>query len=481
MVDVTGKFGLEAREEPALRGIDGEEYMEVDALGRRKRQTKGITSSLVPKASIPGKNLILTIDQDLQIAANDALEKLYGQKQVGAVIALNPKTGEILTALSKPSFDPTLFSRGVSSKLWNELLNNEYHPLRDKTLQDHYSPGSTFKVVTAIAGLEEKEVDENTTITCTGSYRLGNRSYRCWKKHGHGLVNMHKALRESCDTYFYRLGQKLGIDTLAKYSHLLGLGKKTGVNLAHEEAGLIPTEEWKKRRFGQEWIAGETLSCAIGQSYILTTPLQLANAYAAIGTGGMLWKPYIVKYIESPDGRILKEFHPELLSNVHISPKTLALVRGGLAAVVGEPGGTTYGHRIPGIDIAGKTGTAQVVRLASDKVNTKCESMPFDVRDNALFAAFAPVDDPQIAVAVVAEHACHGASGAAPVAFAVIKKYLEKYIPEKYSQAVLAARFKKGGSPRVEKTVSEDEGVVRTNDIDVETKPVPIAPPEGDE
>lgn len=476
MGDVTGKFGLESRLEPVLRGIDGEEYIEVDAFGRRKRQTKGITSGLKPKASVPGKNLILTIDQDLQLAAEDALEKLYGRlkvPKVASVIALSPKTGEILAALSQPSFDPTLFSRGVSSKLWNELLNNEYHPLRDKTLQDHYSPGSTFKAITAIAALEEKVVDENTTVSCTGHIQVGNRRYHCWKKGGHGQVNLHKALRESCDVYFYRIAQKIGIDTIAKYATMLGLGKRTGVNLAHEETGLIPTEAWKKKRFNQDWIAGETLSCAIGQSYVLTTPLQLANAYAAIGNGGFLWKPYIVKYIESPDGRILKEFQPEPLGRAHISKPTLDLVREGLEAVVMEPGGTTYSVRIPGIEAAGKTGSAQVIRLSADKLKQKCESMPFNVRDNALFAAFAPPEDPVISVAVVAEHACHGASGAAPVALAVIKAYLQKYMPERFSDDAIKARLKKGTLMKMVKVnaPSEDEATNRLNDIEIEEPP----------
>ena len=472
MSDVTGKFGLEARLETVLRGIDGEEYIEVDALGRRKRQTKGIISSLKPKPSVPGKNLILTIDQDLQIAAEEALTKLYPEKQVAAVIALSPKTGEILTALSQPSFDPTLFSRGVSTKLWNELLNNEYHPLRDKTIQDHYSPGSTFKALTAIAAMEEKVVDANTTVSCAGHIQVGNRRYHCWKKGGHGTVDLHKALKESCDVYFYRIAQKIGIDTIAKYATMFGLGKRTGVNLAHEETGLIPTEAWKKRRFNQDWIAGETLSCAIGQSYVLTTPLQLASLYAAIGNGGNLWKPYIVKYIESPDGRILKEFQPEQIGHAAVSKNTLSAVNKALTAVVQEPGGTTFGHRVPGMDIAGKTGTAQVIRLSPDKLKQRCELMPFNVRDNALFAAYAPPEDPVIAVAVVAEHACHGASGAAPVALAVIKSYLQKYMPEKYSDEAIKARLKKGTLMKIIKVpaASEDEAPNRMNEVVPPTK-----------
>jgi len=481
MGDSTGKFGLEARWEHTLRGIDGEEYIEVDALGRRKKITKGLATELKAKPSVPGQNLVLTIDQDLQIKAAEQLNKLHGEMKIGAVIALNPKNGEILAAVSQPSFDPTLFSRGVSTKVWNELLNNEFHPLRDKTLQDHYSPGSTFKVVTAIAGLEEKEIDENTTVHCPGSYRLGNRTYRCHKRSGHGIVNLSSAIAVSCDVYFYRLGQKLGIDRIAKYAKMLGLGRKSGVNLAHEETGLIPTEEWKKRRYGQEWIAGETLSCAIGQSYMLTTPLQLANLFAAIGNGGHLWKPYIVKTVETPDGKPIKEPKAESISSASINPKTMEAIKKALVRVVADPIGTAYYRRLPGIDVAGKTGTSQVVRMAPGKVEQKCESMPFKFRDNALFAAFAPPDDPVIAVAVVAEHACHGSSGASPIAMEVIKTYLQKYMPERYSDEAIKARLKQGNLARsiqIKSTLESEEDGVRLNDF-VEPHKEPLPDPEG--
>ncbi len=443
MGDVSGKSGLEAKWESVVRGIDGEDYMEVDAYGHRRKtsSTDNVTGGLMNKPSIPGKNLILTIDQDLQVAALHAFEKLFGDKKIGALIALNPKTGEILASVSQPSFDPSEFSRGISSKRWNELLNNEYNPLRDKTIQDHFSPGSTFKAITAIAALEEGLIDENFTTGCSGVLPFGTRPFHCWKKTGHGNMNVVQALAQSCDIFFYKMAQKLGIDNIAKYSVMLGLGRKTGINLAHEEPGLIPTEAWKKQRYGQEWSPGETLSCAIGQSYVLTTPLQLANAYAAIGTGGFLWKPHLVKYIESADGRILKEFQPEMLGKVNLSKKTLDIVHKGLFNVVNDPRGTTYSVRIPGIDVAGKTGSTQVIGLSAAKLrSTKCENMPFNVRDNGLFAAFAPPDDPQIAVAVITEHSCHGATGAAPVALAVIKTYLQKYMPEKYSDEAIKAR-----------------------------------------
>ncbi len=460
MGDVTGKSGLEARWESTLRGIDGEDYMEVDAFGHRRKASESIAGELKDKQSIPGKNIILTIDQDLQVAALEAFKKLFGDKKIGAVIALNPKTGEILASVSQPSFDPTEFSRGISSQRWNELLNNEFHPLRDKTIQDHYSPGSTFKAITAIAGLEEGAIDINSTVSCTGGYKFGNRTYGCWKKTGHGTVNVVQALAQSCDVFFYKLGQKIGIDMIAKYAKMLGLGTKTGINLAHEEVGLVPTEAWKKQRFNQEWNPGETLSNAIGQSYMLTTPLQLANAYAAIGSGA-LYRPHVVKYIESVDGRILKEYQPEHITKVTLSKKTLDIVHQGLFNVVNDPHGTTYSNRIPGLDVAGKTGTTQVIGLPQGKgKNIKCENMPFIQRDNGLFAAFAPADDPVIAVAVVTEHSCHGATGAAPIAMQIIKAYLQKANPQKYGEEVLKAA--KSTAPK--KRIIEVEQEVEVDD-----------------
>jgi penicillin-binding protein 2 len=436
--DSIGKTGLESRWESTLRGLDGEDYIEVDALGRRKHsQSKDIVSGLEKKPAVPGKNLILTIDQDLQLAAKQAFEG-----KVGAVVALSPKTGEVLAALSQPSFDPTIFSRGISNDMWKKLINDDDHPLRDKTIQDHYSPGSTFKAITAIAGLEEKIIDEHTTFNCSGSLRLGNRTYHCHKKHGHGSVNVIQALEQSCDVFFYRVGQKLGVDTIAKYANMLGMGKKTGINLAYEEPGLVPTEAWKKKRFGVEWIAGETLSCAIGQSFMLATPMQLANAYAAIANGGDLWRPYVVKYIESPDGRILKEFKPEKIGRAEISKSTLDIVKKGLYSVVNSPRGTAYYHRVVGGEVAGKTGTSQVFKLSPDKIYMECTKLEYKYRHHGLFVAFAPIDDPVISVATVAEHACHGSSGASPIAFAVIKTYLEKYYPERFGPNSLKAKGK---------------------------------------
>lgn len=475
--DSIGKFGLEQRMEHILRGIDGEKLLEVDALGRIKLERgKGrVLDSNHEKTAVPGKNLVLSIDQDLQLAATQA----FGDK-IGSLVAIDPKTGAILAMLSRPSFDPTQFSRGIPAALWNQLLSNENRPLRDKTIQDHYPPGSVFKVVTAIAGLEEGVIDEKTTFHCTGSIRVGNRVYHCHAKHGHGEVNVVSAIARSCDVYFYRVAQKLkSVDDIAKWAQHLGLGRKTGINLAREVPGLIPTEAWKQKRFNQPWNAGETLSVAIGQSFVLTTALQLANLYASIANGGTLYRPYIVNEIESYEGQVLQNFKPEVLDRTRLSPKTYELVKQGLWGVTNDPHGTAYPQRLPGMDFVGKTGSVQVVRLSADKIYQKCENMKFRDRHNAMFAGFAPANDPMIAVAVVAEHACHGATGAAPIARAVIKAYLEKNYPDLYGEKILAARLKAQGlTNKINRTSrQEDEDIViNENEQLPEQEEKPAAP-----
>lgn len=468
--DSIGKFGLEQRMEDILRGSDGEEIKEVDALGRVKlSKSKGrVLEGTVGKEAVPGKNLILTIDQDLQVAATQA----FGDK-IGALVAIDPRNGEILAMLSRPSFDPTEFSRGIPSAVWSKLLANENHPLRDKTIQDHYPPGSTFKIVTAIAGLQEGVIDENTKFHCSGSMRVGNRIYHCHLKRGHGDLNVVGAITQSCDTFFYRVSQKLkSVDDIAKWAKHLGLGRKTGIPLAREVPGLIPTEEWKQRRYNQPWNAGETLSVAIGQSFVLTTAIQLANMYASLANGGTLYRPFIVKEIESFEGQVLKQFQPEALEQMNLNPKTVELVKQGLWGVANTPHGTAFAQRLPGMDFAGKTGTVQVIRIAADKIYQRCENMKFRDRHNAMFVGFAPLKDPVISVAVIGEHACHGSSGAAPIARAVIKTYLEKYYPDLYGEKVLAARLKGQGQIThiPAKAESSDEGDdVVSNDDDSDT------------
>ena len=478
--DTIGKAGLEKQVEDTLRGLDGEKLVEVDALGRVKldRGRTRVTNSEFEKPAAPGRNIVLTIDQDLQLAA----VKAFGDK-IGSLVAIDPRTGEVLAMVSRPSFDPTEFSRGIPPSLWNKLLSNENHPLRDKTIQDHYPPGSVFKVVTAVAGLEEKVIDEHTRFHCTGSMRVGNRVYHCHKKGGHGDVDVVTAITQSCDVFFYRVAQKLkSVDDIAKWAFHMGLGKKTGINLAREVPGLIPTEEWKQKRFKQVWNAGESLSVAIGQSYVLTTAIQLANLYASIANGGTLYRPHLIKEIESNEGRVLQDFQKEVLEQAPLSPKTSELVKQGLWGVINSPHGTAYAQRLPGMDFVGKTGSVQVIRIAADKIYQRCENMKFRDRQNAMFAGFAPAKDPVIAVAVVAEHACHGGTGAAPIGRAVVKTYLEKYYPQLYGEKVIAARLKSQGqtlSLPKPKEVDTTEDIISNDEISNDSLPLPNdeAPP----
>lgn len=440
--DYVGKFGLEQKLEDILRGVDGERLVEVDALGRVKIQ-KGrgrVLAAELEKPATPGKNVILSIDQDLQ---NTAI-KAFGDN-IGSVVAIDPNNGEILAMISRPSFDPTEFSRGIPTALWNKLLNNENHPLSDKTIQDHYPPGSVFKTVTAIAGLEEGVIDAETKINCQGVIMVGNRPKHCHKQGGHGDVDVIEALTKSCDVFFYRVAQRLkSVDLIANWAMHLGLGRRTGIPLSREVPGLIPTEEWKLKRLGQVWNPGETLDVAIGQGAVLTTVLQLANTYASMANGGTQYRPTIVKRVESIDQKIISESKPEILDKHRLKPATWDLIRKGLWGVVNHPSGTAYSQRLAGMDFAGKTGTAQVVRISKDRLFVKkgCESMKFKERNHGIFAGFAPIDNPKIAVAVIAEHACHGATAAAPVAKAIIETYLKKLDPEFYSPEAIKARMK---------------------------------------
>lgn len=433
--DFIGQFGLEEQFDLYLRGDDGYEFMEVDARGRMKRHLGGTNDLFVGienKAETPGHNIRLTVDRDLQLTAYSNLEG-----KVGSVVALDVNSGQVLAMVSRPSFDPTQFSKGLTRTYWDSLVNDEMNPLRDRTIQEHYAPGSTYKTITALAALEEGLIDTNEEIMCRGTFRLGRRVYHDWKKNGHGMTDVYKSLRESVDVYFYKIATMLDIDVLAHYSRKLGLGRRTGIDLPRETTGLIPTKEWKKKRFGEEWQLGETLSCAIGQSYVLTTPLQLAMSYAAIGNGGTLYKPHVVKEIFSNSGEIIFKAEPEVLDKVEISEKSLKAIQRGLYEVVNKQGGTAWWHRGRGIRMAGKTGTSQVRSMTPTELFSRCVEMPYRDRHHAIFVAYAPADNPQIAVAVVVEHGCSGSSAAAPVAKEVITTYMKKYQPElfaKYSE-----------------------------------------------
>jgi penicillin-binding protein 2 len=430
--DFIGQFGIEEQLDRYLRGENGHEFVEVDARGRRKRyiNTDNLFKGIEDEKAISGMNVKLTIDRDMQLVAYQAL-----QDKVGGVIALDIESGEVLAMVSRPSFDPSQFSRGLTPEYWRSLIQNKENPLRDRNIQEHFSPGSTFKAITGIAAFEEGEIDENTEVFCTGSFRLGRKVYHCWKKEGHGQTNLVKAIRESCNVFFQKAANRMDIDAIAKYAKAFGMGERTGISLPREVTGLIPTKEWKKKRFGQEWQAGETLSCAIGQSYVLASSIQMAVSYAAIANGGKIYRPYVVKDIYDTQGELIKTFTPELLSSIKLkNSKTLKFVREGLFQVVNNPKGTAFYRRGQGILMAGKTGTSQVKGASADKVYMKCENMDYESRHHGLFVGFAPYDNPKIAAAAIVEHGCHGSSAATPVVEAVITQYMKKYHPQMYLQ-----------------------------------------------
>jgi penicillin-binding protein 2 len=360
----------------------------------------------------------LTIDRQLQAAAYEAL-----QGKQGTIVAIDVSNGAILALASTPAFDPNTFARGIKSDEWSGLIKDRLRPLSNRATQGQYPPGSTFKIIMAIAGLEEGVMNPESFISDPGFYPFGNRNFRDWKQGGHGAVNLHKAIVESCDTYFYQLGPKLGVDKIAKWSRAFGLGEKTGIALDDERGGTIPDTEWKRKRFRQPWFPGETLSVAIGQGYVTATPLQMANMMAAVANGGKLYRPRLVNKVESVDGATVREYGPELIRTIELKPDTLARVHNALADVVSGAGGTGGAARSQLIAVAGKTGTAQVIEMKGAYL--KSEQLSQFQRDHAWFVAYAPAQNPRIAIAVLAEHGGHGGSAAAPMAKMVFEKFVE--------------------------------------------------------
>ena len=411
--DFIGKFGAEKAFEPFLRGKRGGRQVEVNVTGQVVRILKTVDAQ-------PGQNINLSIDQFLQKKAEELLEGT-----TGAVVAMNPVTGHILALANSPSFDQNTFVNGMSHEQWDALISNPFRPLENKVVQGEYPPASTYKIVTAMAGLEEGVIDEKTTFYCPGYYKYGNRVYRCWKRGGHGSVDVIKALAESCDFFFYQVGQKLSVDRLAWYAKAFGLGSFTGINLDQEATGLIPTAAWKERRTGVAWQGGETLSVAIGQSFNLVTPLQMLVLTSAVANGGTRYKPLIFKSVETAEGEIVIQSKKQVVGTLPASKQTLELIRKGLWEVVNNSKGTGQIARIRGVDISGKTGTAQVVGRKDDDTTPETD-IPEHLKAHAWFVAYAPSADPQIAVAVIVEHGEHGSSSAGPIAREIIRNYLKR-------------------------------------------------------
>jgi penicillin-binding protein 2 len=411
--DFIGKYGVEMKWQNALNGIRGGEQVEVDAAGRKLQ----VISSKPP---VPGANIYLTIDEDLQRLAEKSME---GKK--GAIVVMDPNNGEILALASGPAFDPNLFIGGIAKDEWKKIVSSEDYPLQNRAIAGLYPPGSVFKIIIALAGLEEGVIDPSEQIYCNGGFLFGDRTYRCWKKGGHGYVALNRAIVESCDVYFYNLGLRLGVEKIAQYAKMFGLGKKPDFDLGGDNSGLVPTKRWKLKRWGVPWLAGETVTMAIGQSYLLVTPLQMARMMSAIFNGGYLYQPKIIQWVGS-DQKELYRITPNVKDRITADPKNINLIRRALSGVVNDPHGTAYIARISGIKMGGKTGTAQVVNLELGKTYEREEDIPLQFRDHAWFVAVAEVDRPVVTVAILIEHGGHGGSAAAPIAKALIEEYYRK-------------------------------------------------------
>jgi penicillin-binding protein 2 len=441
--DIIGKSGLEEVWERYLRGEDGVSYVEVDARGREAPTETPSFLGFEEKEEIPGNNLVLTIDKDVQEAAFKAMDRddAIGRR-TGALVAMK-SNGEILAWVNEPSFDPNQFATGISSQLWNKLINDPFRPLKNKVIQDHYSPGSTFKPIMALAALHEGVITPNTIVSSPGSIKFGRRVYHDHLRGGHGNIRLYDALERSSNVFFYKMGIALGIDRIAPFAKALGLGSRTNINLGNEVPGLIPTKEWKLKALGEEWQPGENLSTAIGQGFVLATALQMAVAYNAIGLEGKVVKPRLVRKILSPDNKLIKEMKDDMVRDLSkpndtglvISKTTFDAVKEGMRRVANGARGTARWWKIPGVEMAGKTGTSQVMNFSAEQIYDRCDLRPIFQRHNGWFIAYAPADKPEITVAVLAEHACHGNMGGAPVVRDVIKAFMEKYHPERLKMA----------------------------------------------
>jgi penicillin-binding protein 2 len=406
--DLIGKRGVELMYDNYLRGKDGAEYWEYDTHGRR-------LSEYIParKQAIAGDNVYLTLDFELQRRAE---QYFVENEMVGAAVALDPRTGEVLAMVSSPAYNPNVYSKRFTPDVYKTIVSNPFKIELNRTIQGLYSPGSAFKVVMAMAGLSDDAITPSTTFTCGGSAVFFGRRFRCWKKEGHGPLSIENALKVSCDIFFYNTGARLGVDKIAQYARSLTFGEISQIDLDGEKAGIVPSTKWAAEKQHRKWYPSETISVSIGQGPLIVTPLQMANMMAAIANGGNVYRPHVVRMIEhvGPEGRPQRlKVATEVLHQVKLESDALHAVKQGLWKVVNEDGGTGRNARVEGLDISGKTGTVQVV---AQHGWTKSEGLPFRSRDHAWFASFAPRENPQMVVVVFIEHGGHGGTESAPLA-----------------------------------------------------------------
>jgi len=428
--DLVGLTGIELTQEELLRGKKGQKHVEVDAFQRE-------VAVIAEEPPVPGHKLMLTLDLELQRAATDALRA--GMREagspVGVVVALDPRTGEVLAMVSLPTYDDNLFSGGISFEDYTRLSSDRYRPLVNHAISGQYPPGSTFKIIPACAALTEKVINQSTRFTCKGTLLLPSKLYpddwsqaqefHCWRERGHGALNVVGAIRQSCDIFFYQVTggymsfRGLGIERLAEYSRLFGFGDRTGIDLSGEATGLVPSDRWKRQTYGENWVTGDTYNAAIGQGYVLATPLQVLNATAAIANGGTLYRPQLVYRVIDAEGNAVRELTPERIRELPVQEQDLALVRQGMLEAVTQ--GTAWLARIPGLTVAGKTGTAEYPGL--DEEGNLMLDEEGNLPTHAWFTAFAPYEEPEIALIVFLEGGGEGSQVAVPVAARILRYY----------------------------------------------------------
>lgn len=391
--DIVGKSGIEKYYDAYLRGTKGSKEVEVDALGREVLTLKSVEP-------IAGNDIYLTIDSKLQLYIQELMAGLKG-----TAIITEANSGKILAMVSQPGYDPNLFTQQISIEQWQGIVHSKDNILCNRSIQGVYPPGSVFKLITAIAALEEGAVGLNDRIYCPGSFKLGDSTFKCWRETGHGNQSFLDAISNSCNVFFYNMGQRLGIDKLNHYATMFGLGEKTDIDLPGELTGLVPSQEWKRRTFNQVWFPGDNINLAIGQGYLLTTPFQIHNMLCIITNDGNVYRQYHVDRIVSQSGDVIKRYEPEIIRKVNVSADTFRVVKEGMKKVVEE--GTGFNARIEGLSLAGKTGTAQ---------NPQGEN-------HGWFVGFAPFQNPEICITVFVEHGGDGSQSAAPIAGEIIKYY----------------------------------------------------------
>lgn len=412
-----GKSGIERIHDDRLRGKAGNSQLEVNALGRVIRE-------LSRQEGQQGEDVMLTVDLAIQ---NLAVEKLR-EKLSAAAVVMDVRTGAVIALASVPGYDPNAFNIGLTREQWKEISTDPYTQLSNKAISGQYAPGSTYKMLVALTALEKGAITSENKVFCRGHVELGNARFHCWKKHGHGWMDLNGALQQSCDVYFYEIAKRVGIDAIAEMSRRFGLGSKTGIDLPGERSGLVPTASWKKKRTGVSWQKGETLVAGIGQGFVLTTPLQLAVMTARLATGKAVTPHLLRATVSNGDVSLVAPDEPR---PIRIAPEILRTVLEGMNAVTNSERGTAYKARIEeeGMEMAGKTGTAQVRRISKAERDTrvlKNHERPWRERDHALFVAYAPYDRPRYAVSVVVEHGGGGAAVAAPIARDILHETLKR-------------------------------------------------------